>query len=244
MIRSWPNSVQLKIYPVFRVHDVLVWIRIRGSMPMTNGSGSESCYFRHWPSRRQQKTIFYIKVCLLITFTFFKSQNSRDQGFTLKACKGHLDVGRNSLLVLGKYLLFIFFILKTIVVYLSCLSKLDEAKSQQLFNDGPCMNRVEMTPIVTEHNCALLRIGSGRIQDVPVLAFHFRSVSIWNRSLFHLHFYMSCSLSIFFNPCLWKQGWYWRLKPFTVTFKQIWKISALALCWSRVGCGNLNPRSG
>ncbi len=26
--------------PVLRVHDILVWIRIRGSMPLTNGSGS------------------------------------------------------------------------------------------------------------------------------------------------------------------------------------------------------------
>jgi hypothetical protein len=25
---------------VFRIHDILVWIRIRGSMPLTNGSGS------------------------------------------------------------------------------------------------------------------------------------------------------------------------------------------------------------
>jgi hypothetical protein len=30
---------------VLRIHDFLVWIRIRGSMPLTNGSGS--CYFRH-----------------------------------------------------------------------------------------------------------------------------------------------------------------------------------------------------
>ncbi len=29
--------------------------RIRGSMPPTNGSGSGSYYFRHWPSIRQQK---------------------------------------------------------------------------------------------------------------------------------------------------------------------------------------------
>ncbi len=39
--------------PVFLIHDILVWIRIRGSMPLTNGSGSgfgsESCCFRHWP---------------------------------------------------------------------------------------------------------------------------------------------------------------------------------------------------
>ncbi len=35
------------IWPVFRIHDILVWIRIRirGSMPLTNGSGC--CYFRH-----------------------------------------------------------------------------------------------------------------------------------------------------------------------------------------------------
>jgi hypothetical protein len=37
---------------VFRIHDILVWvlIRIRGSMPLTNGSGSPgsgSCYFYH-----------------------------------------------------------------------------------------------------------------------------------------------------------------------------------------------------
>jgi hypothetical protein len=37
--------------PVFRIHDILGWIRIRihGSMPLTNGSvsGFGSCYFRH-----------------------------------------------------------------------------------------------------------------------------------------------------------------------------------------------------
>ncbi len=33
--------------PVLRIHDILGWIqiRIRGSMPLTYGSGS--CYFRH-----------------------------------------------------------------------------------------------------------------------------------------------------------------------------------------------------
>ncbi len=45
---------------VLRIHDILGWIRIRGSMPRTNGSGSwtGSFYFRHWPSRCQQKLIF------------------------------------------------------------------------------------------------------------------------------------------------------------------------------------------
>jgi hypothetical protein len=34
--------------PVLRIHDILAWIRIRGSMPVTNGSGSGSCFFfRH-----------------------------------------------------------------------------------------------------------------------------------------------------------------------------------------------------
>ncbi len=36
------------LQPVLRIHDILVWIRIRiwirGSMPLTNGSGSGSCY--------------------------------------------------------------------------------------------------------------------------------------------------------------------------------------------------------
>jgi hypothetical protein len=43
---------------VFRIHDILGWIRIRilGSMLLTSGSGS--CYFRHWPSRCQKKTNF------------------------------------------------------------------------------------------------------------------------------------------------------------------------------------------
>ncbi len=58
---------------VFRIYDILVWIRIRGSMPLTNGSGfgsgSGSCYFRHWLSRRQQKTNLKKKFfCLLGTF--------------------------------------------------------------------------------------------------------------------------------------------------------------------------------
>jgi hypothetical protein len=38
----------LVLEALLRIHDILVWIRIwiRGSMPLTNGSGSGSCYFR------------------------------------------------------------------------------------------------------------------------------------------------------------------------------------------------------
>jgi hypothetical protein len=34
-------------FSVLRIHDILVWIQIRGSMPLTNGSGSGSFYFHH-----------------------------------------------------------------------------------------------------------------------------------------------------------------------------------------------------
>jgi hypothetical protein len=55
---------------VLRIHDILGWIRIRihGSMPLTNGSGSGSCYYRYCPSRCQQKTKFLTQFFLLITF--------------------------------------------------------------------------------------------------------------------------------------------------------------------------------
>ncbi len=47
---------------VLQIRDILVRIRIRGSVPLTNGSrsssGSGSCSFRHWLSRRQQKYYF------------------------------------------------------------------------------------------------------------------------------------------------------------------------------------------
>jgi hypothetical protein len=64
---------QVSYQPVFRI---LVWIRIRirGSVPLTNGP--DSAIFPHGPSRRQQKANFK-KVFLLITFkgtstSFFK----------------------------------------------------------------------------------------------------------------------------------------------------------------------------
>ncbi len=78
---------------VLRIHVILGWIRIRGSMPLTNGSGygSGSYYFLHWPSRCQQKTNFLTQFFMLITFWSYHfskiksqkgSQNSRNQGFS------------------------------------------------------------------------------------------------------------------------------------------------------------------
>ncbi len=73
---------------VLRIHDILVWIRIRRSMPLTNGSGSwildpDPAIFRHWPSRCQQKTCFLHNFsCLLLfegTFTLFFKDKGQNQ---------------------------------------------------------------------------------------------------------------------------------------------------------------------
>jgi hypothetical protein len=63
---------------VLRIRDMFVRIRIRGSVPLTNGSGS--CYFRHWPRRRQPKK--FISVFLLFSFwmniyIIFKDKKSK-----------------------------------------------------------------------------------------------------------------------------------------------------------------------
>ncbi len=48
-LRSFADYQQMEA--VLRIHDILGWIRIRirirGPMPLTNGSESGSCYFRH-----------------------------------------------------------------------------------------------------------------------------------------------------------------------------------------------------
>jgi hypothetical protein len=53
VVRGWAQlapalcRVHIAILPnsLMRIYDILVWIRIRGSLPLTNGCGS--CYFRH-----------------------------------------------------------------------------------------------------------------------------------------------------------------------------------------------------
>ncbi len=51
----WLRVWDLWLNPVLRIRDILVRIRIRGSVPLTNGSGSGSCCFRQWPSRWRWK---------------------------------------------------------------------------------------------------------------------------------------------------------------------------------------------
>ncbi len=61
-------------------------------MPLNNGSGSRSCYFRHWPSRCQKKIfntffcLFLLKIHLRHKKSKRKSQNSRNQGFSYYFC--------------------------------------------------------------------------------------------------------------------------------------------------------------
>ncbi len=82
------RTVQSRI-PLFRIRDIFLRIRMRTwilkSVPLTNGcgfgSGSVSCSFLQWTSRRQK---FFLFLCLFLfegTFTSFfkKSQNSRKQ---------------------------------------------------------------------------------------------------------------------------------------------------------------------
>jgi hypothetical protein len=84
---------------VFRIHEILEWIRIRirGSIHLTSGSGSGSCYFRHCLQDASKKLIFYtifsayyfLKVHLH-HFSKIKSQkepqNRRNQGFSYSFC--------------------------------------------------------------------------------------------------------------------------------------------------------------
>jgi hypothetical protein len=77
------SSLELKEEERFiwiQIHGILVWIRIRGSLPLTNGS--ETFYFRHETSRRQQKKIikkksfsaYYFLKVHLNTFSKIKSK--------------------------------------------------------------------------------------------------------------------------------------------------------------------------
>ncbi len=87
-----PNRAS--IIPVLRIRDILIQIRIRGSIPLTNRSWFGSCYFRQWPSRWQLKIIFlkfffayyFLKVHLhhfakIQSKDIKKSENSRNQSF-------------------------------------------------------------------------------------------------------------------------------------------------------------------
>ncbi len=75
-------------------------VRIRGSVPLTNGigfgynsgSGSGSCYFRLWPSRCQLKLICFLYFFMLITFedtftSFFRDKKSERSHKIVGSCR-------------------------------------------------------------------------------------------------------------------------------------------------------------
>ncbi len=76
-----------KLFQNFGVADPwhLVWIRISGSMPVTNrsGCGSGSCFFRHWPSRCKKKFFWFFSLLFQGTLTsFFKGKKSKQKEVT------------------------------------------------------------------------------------------------------------------------------------------------------------------
>ena len=90
----------MKSYTVLRIYYILVWIRIRRSMPLTNGSGSVcgsgSFYYHCWLSRCQQKTnlnkkisAYYFLKVLLHHFSKMSQKEvtkSKNQGFSYYFC--------------------------------------------------------------------------------------------------------------------------------------------------------------
>jgi hypothetical protein len=57
--RGARRRIELGIYlPVLRIHDILVQIRIRGSMPLTNGSGSWILQFSSLAFKMPKKNRF------------------------------------------------------------------------------------------------------------------------------------------------------------------------------------------
>ncbi len=69
---------------MLQIHYILGWIR--GSMPLTNGSGfgcgSGSCYFRHWPSQDANKKLifkksFFAYYFLKVMYIIFKDKKSK-----------------------------------------------------------------------------------------------------------------------------------------------------------------------
>ncbi len=89
LLKLWVHLHIVYFTPVLRIHDILVWIRIRiwirGSMPLTNGSGcgSGSCYFFVIILSDANKKQYFLNkfFCLLLfegTFaSFFKDKKSK-----------------------------------------------------------------------------------------------------------------------------------------------------------------------
>jgi hypothetical protein len=84
--------IKMNIFASVPDPDILVWIRIRGSMSLTNGSGSRigsgSCYFVIDLQDANKKLIFLksFSAYYLLFKVQKKSQNSRNQDFSYYFC--------------------------------------------------------------------------------------------------------------------------------------------------------------
>ncbi len=105
-MNSWLPVVHISVQPVLWIHDILVWIPIRGSVSLTYESGfgswsrSGSCSFLQCPSRCQQHFFLHFFAYYLLKVHLHHSlkknshtevKNSRNQGFFLLVL---LDDGR------------------------------------------------------------------------------------------------------------------------------------------------------
>ena len=71
-LHRWQHCRGPRKKPVMRMHEILVRIRIRGSLPLTNGFGFGSCSFHQWTSRHQQKVFCLLHFEGTFTSFFFK----------------------------------------------------------------------------------------------------------------------------------------------------------------------------
>ncbi len=86
------RAASILLLPVFRIHDILAWIRTRGSMPLSNADPDPSIFITDLQDANK-KVIFSKKVFLYITFLRYlyiiykdkkskkMSQKSRNQVF-------------------------------------------------------------------------------------------------------------------------------------------------------------------
>ncbi len=91
-----PFIIKSFLKPVLRIRNILVRIRIRGSIPLTNGSGSWSCYFSQCPSRRQQKFFPYYLLKVHLNH-FSKTKSHKTYGpYGTGSCSGSATLLRTN----------------------------------------------------------------------------------------------------------------------------------------------------
>jgi DNA-directed RNA polymerase subunit E'/Rpb7 len=80
------DAVVTQVQAGFRIHDILVWIRIRGLMPLTNRSGSIFVIDRQDANKKLiSKKMFFCLILFEDTFkSFFKDKKSQRSRKTVR----------------------------------------------------------------------------------------------------------------------------------------------------------------